>query len=60
MQGPGKAVQTCFNVRDGKKVLIITDPMLFDFADNFRSAARVTGAEVVVNVTTPRRGRRSL
>lgn len=46
--------KTCANIRSGERVLVVTDPVLFDVSDKIAAAAHVLGAEVVVNVMLPR------
>lgn len=55
VKGADTIVRTCANVKARETVVIVTDPTLFDVADKIAAAAHAAGAEVVINLMTPRK-----
>jgi leucyl aminopeptidase (aminopeptidase T) len=54
MRAARTVVETCANVKNGEKVVIVTDPTLLGVAEKIAAAAHAVGAETVINVMTPR------
>lgn len=54
MQGAGRLMDVCARVREGEKVLIVTDFPKVSIAEVIAAAAKERGADVVVTVMTPR------
>lgn len=54
MKGADTIVRTCANIKAGETVVIVTDPTLLDVGDKVAAAAHAVGAEIVINVMTPR------